>query len=330
MIKKILVFMSGLCLVLCGCSKSDKDTVMKEFSKKINNSDSYYLTGELEMFNNETSHNYDIKVSYTKENNFKVSLKNKSNNHEQIILRNSDGVFVVTPSLNKSFKFQSEWPYNNSQAYLLQVILSDLENDKEMEFISNENQYVLSSKVNYSNNDELEKQRVTLDKNFEVKTVEVLDKSGNVRIKMIFNDIDYDAKFDTDYYKLESSVYSEVESTKETTSIDDISYPMYIPLNTTLSTQDKLETETGERVILTFSGENPFMLIEETASISNEFVTIPVNGEIVMLGDAIGIMDETSLTWHTSDREYYLVSSTLDTSSMLEVANSIGSIPVIK
>lgn len=96
------------------------------------------------MFNNENSHNYDIKVSYTKENNFKVSLKNQANNHEQIILRNNDGVYVVTPSLNKSFKFQSEWPYNNSQAYLLQVILSDLEKDKEMEFVSNEkNMYLL-------------------------------------------------------------------------------------------------------------------------------------------------------------------------------------------
>lgn len=328
--KKILILLLSICLFLCGCNKNDKDTVMKEFSKKINNSNSYYLTGTLEMFNNENSHNYDIKVSYTKENNFKVSLKNQANNHEQIILRNNDGVYVVTPSLNKSFKFQSEWPYNNSQAYLLQVILSDLEKDKEMEFVSNEKEYVLTSKVNYSNNAELEKQRVTIDKNSVVKMVEVLDKTGNVKIKMIFDEIDYDAKFDEDYYKLESNVSSEVESTKETASIEDISYPMYIPVNTTLSTQDKLETATGERVILTFSGENPFMLIEETASVSDEFVTIPVNGELVMLGDSIGIMDETSLTWHTNNREYYLVSSTLDTASLLEVANSIGSIPVIK
>jgi len=41
-------------------------------------------------------------------NSLRVSLKNKTNNHEQIILKNSDGVYVLTPSLNKSFKFQSD------------------------------------------------------------------------------------------------------------------------------------------------------------------------------------------------------------------------------
>ena len=29
---------------------------------------------------------------------------------------------MVTPSLNKSFKFQSDWPYNNSQVYLINSI----------------------------------------------------------------------------------------------------------------------------------------------------------------------------------------------------------------
>ena len=57
---------------------------------------------------------------------FKVSLINNSTNHEQVILRNDDGVFVLTPSLNKSFKFQSDWPYNNSQIYLLGSIIDDL------------------------------------------------------------------------------------------------------------------------------------------------------------------------------------------------------------
>ena len=27
----------------------------------------------------------------------------------QIILRNEEGVFVLTPALNKSFRFQSDW-----------------------------------------------------------------------------------------------------------------------------------------------------------------------------------------------------------------------------
>ena len=32
---------------------------------------------------------------------------------EQIILKNDEGVYVLSPNLNKSFKFQSKRPYNN-------------------------------------------------------------------------------------------------------------------------------------------------------------------------------------------------------------------------
>ena len=58
---------------------------------------------------------------------------------------------VVTQSLNKSFKFQSEWPYNNSQIYLLQPILMDLENDKNLKFEAKNNEYIFIAKVNIDN-----------------------------------------------------------------------------------------------------------------------------------------------------------------------------------
>ncbi len=52
--------------------------------------------------------------------------------------------------------------------------------------------------------------------------------------------------------------------TEETSSIEDVIYPMYLPSNTHLSNKEKVTKESGERLILTFDGDNPFMLIEET------------------------------------------------------------------
>jgi len=328
--KVLLTFSLIICFMICGCAKNTEKEVLSKFSKKIENAKSYYLTGTLEMVNNETSYTYDVNVSYTKENNFKVSLKNQSNDHEQIILRNEDGVYVITPSLNKSFKFQSEWPYNNSQAYLLQTILEDLESDEKYTYVNEDDKHIFTSSVNYSNNTDLVKQKVTINSNYEVETVEVLDASDNVKIKMTFNDIDYKAKFNTDYYSLEQNVSSEVTGADEVSTIEDVIYPMYIPVNTSLSSQDKVNTSTGERVILTFDGESPFMFIQENATASSEFTTIPVNGELVMLGGTIGVLDDSSISWISDGMEYYLVSSTLDDEQLLEVARSIGSIPVIK
>ena len=94
--KKIFLFsLIIFCfLFVTGCKKYDEKDLIKDFKKSIEKSKGYNLKGELEIINNEDSYLYDVEVSYKKDNNFKVNLKNKINNHEQIILRNDDGVYV--------------------------------------------------------------------------------------------------------------------------------------------------------------------------------------------------------------------------------------------
>ena len=102
--KKYLLYLAILsCFLLVGCGKYGEKDIVKDFSKKINSSEGYYLNGELEIINNEDSYLYDVEVAYQKENNFKVSLKNKTNNHEQIILKNSEGVYVMTHKSTQLF-----------------------------------------------------------------------------------------------------------------------------------------------------------------------------------------------------------------------------------
>ena len=119
-LKKICLFL-GICFLLVGCGKYTLNDAKGDLEKKLSNIKSYKLSGEMEIVNNDDVYKYDVDVAYAKTDKFRVSLKNKTNNHEQIILKNADGVYVLTPNLNKSFKFQSDWPYNNSQVYLLQT-----------------------------------------------------------------------------------------------------------------------------------------------------------------------------------------------------------------
>lgn len=177
--KKILFLMIFFfTLLLVGCGKYGEDDAIKDFKKKIDKADSYRVTGTLEITNNDDTYQYTVDASYKKDNNYRVSLINKSNNHEQIILKNSDGVYVVTPSLNKSFKFQSDWPKNNSQIYLLSSILNDIKNDTERKFEEKDGNYIFTTKVNYPNNTELSKQVITLDNKLNLKTIEVQNNNG--------------------------------------------------------------------------------------------------------------------------------------------------------
>ena len=318
-------------------------------------------------------------------------------------------VSVVTPSLNKSFKFQSDWPYNNSQVYLLNSVLEDLKEDEKRTFEATDDGFVFTSKVHYPNNKSLKKQNVYMNKESKVTKVEVLDDDNNVLISMNYQKQEFDKKFDDDYFSLNSIIKNsnkEKENTskekmengntneeynnsgednviknkgttsesagdsnnfnenkvdngiqnnnensnnitnsnnnansndnnsenktEETLSIEDVIYPMYLPENTYLIGQERVDTETGERLILTFGGDNSFILVEETIANNDSNLIIPVNGEFDFLSDVIGVIGTNSVMWHSNGVEYYMTSNTIETAELVNIARSISVLPVSK
>lgn len=331
--KKILLFIIiTSCILMSGCGKSGEKEVLKKLTKKIEESKSYQLSGDLEMINNDDTYKYQVNVSYEKEDKYRVSLKNKVNNHEQIILKNEEGVYVLTPSLNKSFKFQSEWPYNNSQSYLLQTILRDIKNDKNKTFKNNDTGFVIATKVNYSNNKELTKQNIYLDKDANIKEVHVLNNENQVMIKMKFSTIDFKITHNSNHFAVKNNMETAVVDEKVSLvgKIKDVIYPMYLPKNTKLIDQNYVEKENGERIISTFAGDKPFMLVQETAAKENELVTIPVIGEPLLMAGTVAALSESSISWLSGGIDYYIVSDAMDETELYEVARSISVMPVGK
>ena len=341
--KKTFLIFILVVIFITGCGKTSSSKVVEEFGKKINNLKSYYVEGVMELINNEDIYTYNVKVSYKKNDYYKIDLVNTTNNHEQVILRNDTGIYVITPSLNKSFKFQSDWPYNNSQVYLLTSLLDDINNTDNISMKEVDNKYVLTSNVNYPNNDKLTSQEIYMDKNYNVKEVRVLDKDGNVEIKMTFDKIDYSPKFKDNYFDLNQIIEeknigsntdnkdntdNKTEQTKSTATIDDIVYPMYLPTNTYLTSQEKVSTSTGERLILTFDGDNPFVLVEEVSNANAEHVIVPTFGELELLADSVAIVNNNSVNWYSNGIEYYLASNTMKTGEILEIVRSISVLPV--
>lgn len=327
--KKIFVICS-LFLLLTGCGKiSDKD-IVKEFGKNINKSNGYILNGELEILNNDEVYNYDVEVGHKKDNYYKVTLTNKKNGHTQVILKNDEGVFILTPSLNKSFKFQSDWPYSNSQVYLLGALYNDMDNDSEKEFVKTKDSYEIITKVNYPNNNKLVKQKIIFDNKFNLLEVKVYDKDDLICMSMKFDDIDYSPNFKDNYFEIDSimSNYS-IDESKEVASLDETLYPLFIPEGTRLTSEERIETDTGERVILTFDGDKSFLLVEEVANVTEEFTIIPTYGEPFQLMDTLGVMTDSSLSWSSNGIEYYLISDVMNADELVEVAQSIYAIPTI-
>ena len=129
--KKYLILITIMCLILTGCGSYKLEDAVNDFTKSVENSKSYKLNGTMEISSGEELFTYNIDAYFLKDDFYKIVLVNQTNNHEQVILKNKEGLYVVTPSLNKSFKFDSVWPENSSQAYLLQNLVTDIKNDNE-------------------------------------------------------------------------------------------------------------------------------------------------------------------------------------------------------
>ena len=377
--KKYFFLMVMLLLTITGCGKYKMEDAISDFKKSVESSKSYKLNGVMEITSGDEMFTYNIEASYLKDDYYKVVLVNQTNNHEQIILKNTDGLYVITPSLNKSFKFDSVWPQNSSQSYLLQNLLTDIQNDNEVSFLEEENNYIIKSKVNYPNNEELTYQKIYFDKDMNIKMVEVYSKDDIVKIKVTFKSVNLKAKLKKDDFLLEEYIDANNEENKTdnntsdnkkaedkntdnknneqntdnntntndnencmgedcqndnkctsedcektTSSLEDVIYPLYIPTNTHLKSSETVDNETTSRAILTFAGDKNFVLVEETSKIADEFEIIPVFGDPLMLDNSIGALSTNSVSWHSNNISYYLVSSDLSSSEMVSIAKSLG------
>lgn len=342
--KKIGVLTILILLLTCGCGKVDMNKVKSDFENKVSKSKSYILKGTMEIINNEDTFVYGIEASYLKKDYYKVRLVNQTNNHEQIILKNGNDVYVVTPSLNKSFKFQSEWPDNSSQSYLLASILKDIKNDPKATLETKDKKYIIKSTVNYPNNTELVYEKIYLDKNMNLEKVEVYNKDDIVKIKVNVKSLDLKAGLDKDDFELDDLIDQDCCKTdtcteqnkcekpnieEETGVIENIIYPLYIPNETYLTSKDVLDTDTGDRVILTYSGNKNFVLVEEKATSSNDFEIIPVYGDPTFLNDSVAALQANSIYWTSNNMEYYLAGNDLSSEELLTIATSLSSADIV-
>ncbi len=331
--KKVLFLSIAILLLMCGCGKFDITKAKDEFKNKVNTAKSYELKGNMEIYNNEDTFKYDIVVSYQKDDNYKVTMVNQNNNHEQIILKDAGNVYVVTPSLNKSFKFESEWPDNSSQSYILASLVNDVINDDTATLKEKDGKYVITAKVNYPHNKSLEKQELTFDKKMNLEKVVVYDTNNNAKIKVKINNIDYKAKYKDDYFKLNTLIdeaEENQEEDEETMELEEAVYPLYVPANTYLKSEDKVTDENTDRTILTFNGDKSFILVEEAANASKEFEIIPVSGDPLLLTDSVAALSNNSLTWTSNNIDYYLTSNNLASDELMTIAQSMGNVALEK
>ena len=307
----------------------DSKSLTNKYKSIIEKNDKYTLTGVMDIVSNEEVYHYDVVVDYMNGDYYKASLKNKDTNHEQIILKNKAGVYVITPSLNKSFKFQSDWPNNSSQAYILASLLKDMENDSNLLLEEKDESYIITSTVIYPNNTMLLNQKITFDHDMMPNKVQVFDKNGTECITFKISKIDFNSDIKEEDFEIEN--YGNEEVAEETqATLGEVVYPMYLPIGTKFKSEETVKTDNEERVILTFTGDKSFILIEEVSNRPKEFEVTTTSGELVFYENVLGTLGESSLNWTMDGKDYYIIGTNLTNEELLKVASSTSVVSLTK
>ena len=204
----VIALVLSLTLVLAGCGKKDSGSVVKDLDSVMNKLQSYQGSGRMVLHTGQEPQEYQVEVWYQNPHYYRISLTNAKKDITQIVLRNDDGVFVLTPHLNKSFRFQSDWPENQGQVYLYQSLVQSILMDNERHFTTDQNAYVFDVLANYQNGS-LARQKIWLDKkNYAPQHVEVSDANANVMMIVDFNQFEFGKKFDKDSFDMQRNMTS--------------------------------------------------------------------------------------------------------------------------
>lgn len=318
--------------LLAACGGKSQESVTKKLQKNLEDISSYQMKAEMTMKTGREDRTYDIDVLFKKGDidYYRVDLQTKTGDNKQIILKNKEGVFVITPVLNKSFKFQADWPEESGQPYLYQSLIHDIVTDQAATFAVTDAGYVFKTKTNYLHNKNLPFQEIHLDKKtLQPKRVHVMDKDEQVLVEVVFHQMIVNPTLSDNDFNREAILAKEQQTDAQET-VSQQSFEVLFPLNTKgaeLAEKKEIALENGTRIIMTFKGDRNFTFIQEKKEVTPATTTpefTETMGDLVHLGHSVGVVTDQAIEWNYQGVDYYLASEEMTIDELIEVASSVS------
>lgn len=317
---KKIVMLLLLMLVIVGCKKND--VVEENFLENLTDSKSYKVVGVMETFYDNDRKQNEFVVFYKDPDLIKVTIKSVENEDKQIILKNTSGVYVLIPSVNKSFKIQSTWPTNASYPYLLQSLAKDIANDKDLVRTDKDSTIEIETKTFMHTDANVVKQKIIFDKETQLPTeVKVYDDAGELYIRCVFQSIELDYNVSDDEFKVDKAItQARLEYGEDGLVFNDrtLSIPNYFPAGSTLD--GKIVGD--QRAIMKFTGDYGFTIIQEFIDDSQRMSSEEEEGKIVMILGNAGFLTDKYLKFVYGGVVYTLAAEEIKLNELLKIAAS--------
>ena len=284
---------------------------------------SYLLEGVMEVAEGEDTKSYDVSVKYLKQDDqdyFRVAMKDSGMDQEQEIIRNAEGVFVVTPTLNQIFKFQGNWPSNSLKPYLLQS-MREIAADESAQIEQTEEGYQISAGVNYPNNRNFTQQEMVFSDDLKIKSVQIFDDDHVLQMKMLFSKVDYEPGLTAEDFQVPQQL--EKETAAEPITDEDLPLMPMETFGAELSNSSVVENDGKVQYVLEYTGEKNFTIVEEVAESEETTQTIIMSGSLVDGLNMVGRYDGNHMTSVINSVRYTIYSDDLSEEEMSAVLQSM-------
>lgn len=326
---RIFVFMLvAIMALLAACGSPSKENVMKKLSGKWNEAEGYELQATMEIKTGSEPRMYDVTVWHTKPDFYKVNVTQGGTEDSQMIVRNEEGVFVITPSLGKTYKFQSDWPTQNSMPYLIGTLSDDIKADKNSTMVEKDKTYVFETASRNNHKKVLPTQQIHVDKKTLLpKYVSVMDENNEEKIRVTFKKIALGVEHKASDYDVKMEDIQKEKKPQSTEDGDETGLKKYYPnlsWEGTVLEESTVDVENGTRSFMTFGGgDKEFVVVQEPAETPEMQMEVSVEGDPVDLGFAVAALTDNSIRWEQNGVSFFVASSTLSPEELIEVASSM-------
>lgn len=314
-----------LSILLSSCKQNQ--VLEKKFLEIVNELESYKLEATFETYFENGSKQCDVLVYYQSPNNYRVELTNQIANEKQIMIKNNKGVFIILPSINKTFKITSDWPESTNQPYLLHSLAKDIVNGKDIITNNVDGNTTIELNTKLFDNTEPIKEKIVFDYKTKLPKDIYIYRSNNKLFNHIsIKNIEQNSKLNSELFVVDNTITSSrLDYIDSPIEFDrSITYPTFCPTNTKLYQEIVLGSEVDKKAVMKFNGDYSFTLIqcfiEEFDSLKTEYF----EGDIYTMAGNFVLLANNTLKFYTNGVEYTLASSNVSFEELMMIGESLN------
>jgi outer membrane lipoprotein-sorting protein len=281
----------------------------------------------MELNNGEEQRKFAVSVSYMKKDEddlFRVSLYDTTINQEQIMLRNEEGVYVLTPTLNQVYQFKSGWPLNSAKPYIYQSLLEVFDGEYTTQKMSDG--LIVTSEPSYKNAPQYVKQEIKFTNDLKPVWVHLYNENNDVLVNVTFTKVEVGVGFEEEYFNLSKNMESARENLSSTTGATFDDLPLNVTgldMNVSVKEQTNANIDGDKTYIMSYDGDVSFTVVQKIVGDSEEMSITEIDGELILLVNGFASIEDNKVTYLYNGVECTIYGNNLQVSTYIDIANGL-------